>query len=36
MTQQEEAALVRQAFIAVGCLVVAMFLAVSFVLRGLS
>jgi hypothetical protein len=36
MTQQEERALVRQAFIAVGCLVVAMFLAASFVLGSLT
>jgi len=36
MTQQEEHALVRQAFIAVACLVVAMFLAAAFVLRGLT
>jgi len=36
MTQREERALVRQAFIAVGCLVVAMFLAAAFVLRSLT
>ena len=36
MTQREEHALVRQAFIAVACLVVAMFLAASFVLGSLA
>jgi len=36
MTQREEAVLLRQAFIAVGCVVVAMFLAASFVLGSLT
>jgi len=36
MTQQEEREIVRQAFIAVACLVVAMFLAAAFVLGSLT
>ena len=36
MTQQEEREIVRQALVVVGCLVVAMFLAAAFVLRGMT